>query len=64
MGPSLTFICPALDPPQGRNLRQMSADEYSILVKFNQNAWSGSIEEVENVKSLRWTDGRRMDDTL
>ena len=33
--------------------------EYLNPTKFHQNPSSGSGEEVENVKSLRRTDGRR-----
>ena len=38
-----------------------SPDEYFIPTKFHQNPSSSSGEEVENVKSLRWTNGRTDD---
>ena len=62
-GPSVTYFCPALDPPlcgSGRKTTTLIRDhEYFIPTKFHQNPSSGSGEEVENVKSLRTTDGRR-----
>ena len=39
-------------------MRDQGGHEYLIPTKFHQNPSSGSGEEVENVKSLRRTDGR------
>ena len=59
----MTYFCPALDPPLGGSGRKTTTlvrdNEYFIPTKFHQNPSSGSGEEVENVKSLRTTDGRR-----
>ena len=60
--PSVTYFGPALDPPLGGSGRKTTTlvrdHEYFIPTKFHQNPSSGSREEVENVKSLRTTDGR------
>ena len=62
-GPRVTYFWPALDPPLGRSGRKTTTlvrdHEYFIPTKFHQNLSSGSGEEVENMKSLRRTDGRR-----
>ena len=62
-GPPVTYFCPALDPPLGGSGRKTTTlvrdHEYFIPTKFHQNPSSSSGEEVENVKSLRHTDGRR-----
>ena len=59
----MTCFGPALDPPLGGSGRKTTTlvrdHEYFIPTKFHQNPSSGSGEEVENVKSLRRTDGRR-----
>ena len=59
----MTYFGPALDPPLGGSGRKTTTlvrdHEYFIPTKFHQNLSSGSGEEVENVKSLRQTDGRR-----
>ena len=63
----MTYFCPALDPPLGGSGRKTTTlvrdHEYFIPSKFHRNPSSSSGEEVENVKSLRltdgWTDGRR-----
>ena len=59
----MTYFGPALDPPLGGSGRKTTTlvrdHEYFIPTKFHQNPSSGSGEEVENVKSLRQTDGRR-----
>ena len=58
----MTYFGPALDPPLGGSGRKTTTlvrdHEYFIPTKFHQNPSSGSGEEVENVKSLRTTDGR------
>ena len=58
----MTYFCPALDPPlggSGRKTTTLERDhEYFIPTKFHQYPSSSSGEEVENVKSLRQTDGR------
>ena len=64
--PSVTYFCPALDPPLGGSGRKTTTlvgdHEYFIPTKFHQNLSSGSGEEVENVKSS-WTEaGRRTTD--
>ena len=59
----MTYFGPALDPSLGGSGRKTTTlvrdHEYFIPTKFHQNPSSGSGEEVENVKSLRRTDGRR-----
>ena len=61
----MTYFRPALDPPLGVSDRKTTTlvrdHEFFIPNKFHQNPSSGSGEEVENVKSLRTTDGRRTD---
>ena len=61
----MTYFCPALDPPLGGSGRKTTTlvrdHEYFMHTKFHQNPSSGSGEEVENVKSLRTTDGRTDD---
>ena len=58
----MTYFGPALDPPLGGSGRKTTTlvrdHEYFIPTKFHQNPSSGTGEEVENVKSLRQTDGR------
>ena len=56
----LFWPCPGSAPGgSGRKTTTLVRDhEYFILTKFHQNPSSGSGEEVENVKSLRQTDGR------
>ena len=58
----MTYFGPALDPPLGGSGRKTTTlvrdHEYFIPTKFHQNPSSGFGEEVENVKSLRTTDGR------
>ena len=62
----MTYFCPALDPPLGGSGRKTTTlvrdHEYFMHTKFHQNPSSGSGEEVENLKSLRQTDGRRTTD--
>ena len=62
----MTYFCPALDPPLGGSGRKTTTlvrdHEYFIPTNFHQNPSSGSGEEVEYVKSLRQTDGRRRTD--
>ena len=57
----MTYFWPALDPPLGGSGRKTTTlvrdHEYYIPTKFHQNPSSGFGEEVENVKSLRTTDG-------
>ena len=64
-GTPVTYFCPALDPPMGGSGRKTTTlvrdHEYFMHTKFHQNPLSGSGEEVENVKSLRQTDGRTDD---
>ena len=64
----MTYFGPALDPPldgSGRKTTTLVMDhEHFIPTKFRQNPSSGSGEEVENVKSLRTTDGRTTDGAL
>ena len=61
----MTYFGPALDPPLGGSGRKTTTlvrdHEYLIPAKFHQNPSSGS-GDVENVKSLRQTDGRRATD--
>ena len=58
----MTYYGPARDPPLGGSGRKTTTlvkdHKYFIPTKFHQNPSSGSGEEVENVKSLRRTDGR------
>ena len=58
----MTYFDPAMDPPMGGSDRKTTTlvrdHEYFIPTKFHQNPSSSSVEEVENVKSLR-TDGRQ-----
>ena len=65
-GPPVTYFCPALDPPLGGSGQKTTTlvrdHEYFIPTKFHQNPSSGSVEEVENVKSLRRTDDGRQTD--
>ena len=60
----MTYFGPALDPPLGGSGQKTTTlvrdHEYFIPTKFNQNPSSGS-GEVENVKSLRTTDGQTTD---
>ena len=64
-GTPVTYFCPSLDTPRGGSGRKTTTlvrdHEYFIPTKFHQNPSSSSGEEVENVKSLRQTDGRRTD---
>ena len=59
----MTYFGPALDTPLGGSGRKTTTlvrdHELFIPTKFHQNPSSSSGEEVENVKSLRRTDGRR-----
>ena len=61
----MTYFGPALDPPLGGSGRKTTTlvrdHDYFIPTKFHQNPSSGSGEEVENMKSLRRTDGRTDD---
>ena len=58
----MTYFYPALDPPLAESGRKTTTPvrdhEYFIPIKFNQNPSSRSGEEVDNMKSLRRTDGR------
>ena len=62
-GTSVTYFCPALDPPLGGSCRRTTTlvrdHEYFIHTKFHQNPLRDSGKEVENVKFYRrTTDGR------
>ena len=61
-GDPVTYFWPALDTPFGGYGRKTTTlvreHEYFISTKFHQNPSSGYRKEVENVKSLRRTDGR------
>ena len=58
----MTNFGPALDSPLGESGRKTTTlvrdHEFFIPTKFHQNLSSGTGEDVENVKSLRQTDGR------
>ena len=58
----MTYFSPALDPPLGGSGRKTTTlvrdHEYFIPTKFHQNPFSGSGEEVQNVKVYGQTDGR------
>ena len=63
-GTPVIYFCPALDPPLGgsgwKRITLVRDHEFFIPTKFHyKNPSSGSGEEVENVKSLRRTDGRK-----
>ena len=55
-GTPVTYFGPALDPPLGRSGQKTTTSirhlEYFMHIKFHQNPFSSSGEEVENVNSL------------
>ena len=61
-GDPCDLFWPALDPPLGGSGRKTTTlvrdHKYFIPTKFHQNPSRGSREEVENVKSLRRTEGQ------